>query len=273
MLNTKDTQTHNQIRKYQTAFGSLFNNIIVKRYDSNGVIVQKIHVPLRFADKSTRWAKLKEDSLNSDIPITNVSLPRMYFDLIALEYDKERQRQKTNRHQLKLKEQTSEFAIKERVPWNFTFELGIASESLADATQILEMILPFFSPEFVISVNDLPDLDIQSDIPVELIGNPTREHQIESSFEKLRIVSFKMSFLVKGYLYQPTTSQGLITKTYVNLDDKDFGTVFVQAVSTATTPGIDGPIDTQLHQYPEKETPGILRNPPYGDIHVAIPQP
>jgi len=273
MLSTENTQTHNQIRKYVAAFGSLFNNIIVKRYDGNGVITQKIHVPISFADKTNWWRKLREDSLVKDVPITNISLPRMYFDLISMEYAKDMQRQKTNRHQLKLREQGSEFAIKERVPWDFTFELGVASDNLADATQILEMILPYFSPEFVIGVNDLKDLDIKSDIPVELVGNPTREHQIESSFEKLRIVSFKMSFKLRGYLYQPTVSQGLITKSYVQFLDKDFGTTFIQAVSTATTAALDCPIDTQLHKNPEKETPGILRNPPFGDIHVATPQP
>ena len=256
-------------------FGSLFDNLYVQRYDKQGNIVGKIHVPLAWADKAAWYRKLKEDRLEGDLPPMTLSLPRMYFDLIEMKYDGDRQLDKTMRMSLRDKSRPQAMAVRNRVPWNFTFELGIASDTNADAIQLLESFLPYFSPEYVVSVNDLSDLDIQSDIPVILDSGPVRDHAVENDFSKIRVVAYKLTFTVRGYMYQPVSKQGIITKTIINLSDVKTSALYSQIVGTAMEPDDHTKIDVVKHIPSEAEVAGASRSTFFADIKPAnttIPQ-
>ena len=59
------------------------------------------------------------------------------------------------------------------VPYNFDFELFILVNN-EDGTQILEQILPYFTPEFTVTINTIPDMGIKADVPIVLNSKSVR---------------------------------------------------------------------------------------------------
>ena len=52
------------------------------------------------------------------------------------------------------------------VPYNINFTLYILAKNSDDALQIVEQILPFFQPDYTITMKDNPDMGTVKDIPV-----------------------------------------------------------------------------------------------------------
>ena len=77
---------HSIIRKYVIAFGNLFNDITIQRFDSDGNRIQTIAVPLSYSPKDKFIVRLRQDpNLDQDVAIT---LPRMGFEITSFNYSK-----------------------------------------------------------------------------------------------------------------------------------------------------------------------------------------
>lgn len=151
---------------------------------------------------------------------------------------------------------------------NFFFEVGIASPNNADVMNIMEQIAYVFSPSFTVEINEIPELNIISDIPITLTS-VSRAHSVEQDFSKLDIKSYTFNFILDGYFYPPVFTQGVITKTFINVSDAIANMPMVQAVGTALGPDIKDGIDTTIHRKESTyEDPNQDRSPPfYGDVH------
>ena len=68
------------------AFGTMFNNIRLVRYDKAGTTeIERITVPLSYADKEKFYRRITQDpELTKEVAIT---LPRMGFTLDSITYD------------------------------------------------------------------------------------------------------------------------------------------------------------------------------------------
>ena len=73
------------LRKMTIAFGQIFNNIQIKRKDSNGNVVQSIRVPHVYAPKEKFLTRLDQQPNLNDRQFA-VTLPRLSFE-ISLSYD------------------------------------------------------------------------------------------------------------------------------------------------------------------------------------------
>ena len=88
---------HKQIRNTVIAFGTIFNNVNIKRLDSSGNPLQKIRVPLSYAPKEKFIARLDQNAnLTGDDSSVAITLPRMSFDVTGYSYDGSR---KLNKNQ------------------------------------------------------------------------------------------------------------------------------------------------------------------------------
>ena len=191
---------HNITKKAVVAFGSLFNDIHIARFDSNGNETERVRVPLSYMTKQKFLSRLKQDpSLNNPF---YMSLPRMSFEFANLIYDSSR---KNDSFQRSLSQNNSGYSFRYgRVPYNLTFMLHIFAKNTDDALQILEQILPWFTPEYSVNVKMVNPTDMSVDLPF-VIQNVTYDEDAEdTSFDTGTTVIVDIEFYAKLFYYGPT---------------------------------------------------------------------
>ena len=209
MLGT--TNYHQTIRKYVAVFGTLFNDINIQRKNSSGEIVDHIKVPIAYEAKDKMLLRVRRGS-KADESI-GISLPRMGFDLNGIVYDPVR---KLNTLGVTYAANTaagSGTMLKQYnpVPYNFDFTLSAMVDNSEDGAQIFEQIVPFFTPEFNVSVNLIPSMNIKPDISIALT-DVTIEDSYEGELTIRREIIWTLNFMMKGYIY-PDIKSGSVTKT------------------------------------------------------------
>ena len=209
MLGT--TYYHQTIRKYVAVFGTLFNDINIQRKNSSGEIVDHIKVPIAYEAKDKMLLRVRRGS-KADESI-GISLPRMGFDLNGIVYDPVR---KLNTLGVTYAANTaagSGTMLKQYnpVPYNFDFTLSAMVDNSEDGAQIFEQIVPFFTPEFNVSVNLIPSMNIKPDISIALT-DVTIEDSYEGELTIRREIIWTLKFMMKGYIY-PDIKSGSVTKT------------------------------------------------------------
>ena len=228
---TKPHYYHGTIRNTVIAFGRIFEGLKLHRVNRNtNEVEQVIEVPISYGPREKWLARLQETpNLDKKLAIT---LPRIGFELTSLKYDPSRKIQKM----LQLRsapnaDQTFETAFSP-VPYNLYFDLYIVTKTNDDALQIVEQILPFFPPQFTVTLNLVPEADIQQDVPITLIDTNFTD-SYEGSFETRREIIYTLSFEVKVNLYGPVSTASTILQTIANIDPT-YGTVARKATSTAS---------------------------------------
>ena len=101
------------------------------------------------------------------------------------------------------------------VPDNFDFELFILVNNAEDGTQILEQILPYFTPEFTVTINTIPDMGIKADVPI-VLNSASQSDEYEGELATRRTIIWTLSFLLKGFVYPDVKSGTLIKSIEVN---------------------------------------------------------
>tara|TARA_Y100001938_G_scaffold140189_1_gene208052 strand:- start:372 stop:1145 length:774 start_codon:yes stop_codon:yes gene_type:complete len=205
---------HETTRKVVVAFGTLFNNIQLVRKDNDGTITQSMKVPLAYGPRQKFLVRLREDpDLTKQVAIT---LPRIGFEINGLTYDPTR---KLNRVQKFKKTKTGDSDKLDTqfmpVPYNLGFELYVLSKNSDDALQIVEQILPFFQPDYTLTINDMPDMSVKRDVPV-VLNSISYEDDYEGDFATRRAIIYTLDFTAKFYLYGPVTSSGVIKTVTVD---------------------------------------------------------
>ena len=205
---------HETIRKIIVAFGTTFNNIQLVRKDNDGNITQSMKVPLAYGPQQKFLVRLNEDAdLSKQVAIT---LPRIGFEIQNLSYDPAR---KLNRVQKFKKVKSGRSNTLESqympVPYNLSVQLYVMAKQSDDALQIVEQILPFFQPDYTLTINDMADMGIKRDIPI-VLNSISYEDNYQGDFETRRALIYTLDFSVKFYLYGPVTSQGVIKTVQVD---------------------------------------------------------
>tara|TARA_B100001758_G_scaffold153354_1_gene132194 strand:+ start:379 stop:1179 length:801 start_codon:yes stop_codon:yes gene_type:complete len=205
---------HETIRKIIVSFGTIFNNVQIVRKNSSGNITQSMKVPLAYGPKQKFLTRIREDASISKT--TAITLPRIAFEIQTLSYDTTR---KLNRV-TKIRKTSAKGSGKLEtqympVPYNVDLQLFVMAKSGDDALQIIEQILPFFQPEYTITVNDNLDMKQKRDIPIVLTGIDY-EDNYEGDFTTRRAIIYTLSFTAKFYLYGPVTSQSVIKSVQVD---------------------------------------------------------
>ena len=212
---------HSRIRKSVAVFGALFNNIYVLRTDAAGTkVLNQQKVPLSYAPREKFLDRIREnEDLNSDTKVA-VKLPRMSFEMLSIDYDPQRQLPKTN--QFKKYNETSGFSnIYTPVPYIITFQLNIFAKQQEDALQIVEQIIPYFNPQYSVSIKPIEEYpEIIEDTPVILNGVSFID-DYEGSVGDRRTIIYTLDFTMKINFYGPIdTNQNVIRKAITPVDDE-----------------------------------------------------
>nr|BDD48423.1 hypothetical protein 2 [Desulfobacteraceae bacterium] len=202
---------HEIFRRTVVAFGTLFNNIELRRTN------EVMKVPLAYGPKQKFLARLDQtpDPTNKRVQIT---LPRISFEINGIQYDPTRKVSPTQKIKV-AKDVDENKNVYMPVPYNLSFELAIISKNQEDGMQILEQILPFFQPHYNLSVKLIPEIDDTRDVPV-VLTNVDYEDSYEGDFASRRAIIYTLQFTVKTYLYGPVTDAKIIKKVVTDMYTK-----------------------------------------------------
>ena len=206
---------HGLTRKVIVSFGSLFSNIKIQREKNDGTIGQTLVVPLTYAPKEKWLVRIEQDpGLEKH---TYITLPRMSFEITSMAYDASRKTNRMNKITANNSDTTPNSVNQaySPVPYNFDISLYIISKTQEDCLQIVEQILPFFTPEFTLSINAVPELDLTMDIPI-ILNSVNIEDNYDGTFQERRFVTYTLTFTVKSNFYGPVTNGGPITTVFIN---------------------------------------------------------
>ena len=252
---------HQHLRKYVIVFGTIFNDIIIQRKDNSGNIVQDIKVPLAYAPREKALARLDQDpDLARKVGMV---LPRMSFEMTSINYAPERKLNKIHRNVSAYSDDKAKlYAAYNPVAYDVGFELNIYTRYAEDSTQILEQILPFFTPEWSVSMTLIPDMNWKQDIPIVLNG-VSMQDTYDGDFETRRALIHTLNFTLKGYLWGPLRKTGII-KTANVMTHVDTSTVYAnQHPSNTVFANVNVTNSSSSGYYIHSRTtttPGLLAN-------------
>jgi len=204
---------HQIIRKTVVSFGTIFNQIHIKHKDDGGLAISDMRVPLAYGPRQKFLARIEQQpELNKP---TQISLPRMSFEMNSLQYDATRKTGVTQT--FKAVSGTNLKKVFMPVPYNIGIELNILTKLNDDALQIVEQILPFFQPAFTITVDLVESIGEKRDIPI-VLDSIKFQDDYEGDFSTRRALIYTLQFTAKTYLFGPIadTTDGLIRKVQVD---------------------------------------------------------
>lgn len=196
-------------------FGNLFNDIQVNRYDSSNNLITNLRVPINYGPRDKALSRLDQ---NPDlIPEYGIILPRMSFEMMSMNYAPTRKLNTIDRKVYQTDSDTSRLKFQYNpVPYDINMALSIMVKNADDGAQILEQILPYFTPEWTTTMNIVPEMNVKQDIPVVLQGVST-EDTYEGNFEQRRALIHTIDFIIKGYFYGPVRTSEVIKSTQIDI--------------------------------------------------------
>ena len=219
MLNS-NVYYHGIIRKCIVGFGSLFSDIYIDRREGDsvtGTVIQRLQSPLAYAPKEKWIVRLDQDtSLENNVYTT---LPRMSFEITGYNYDSQR---KVNRmQQIKCGDGTGAVStMYTPVPYNLDISLYILTKTQEDGLQIIEQILPTFTPEYTLSINVVPDMSVKIDVPI-ILNSVSVQDDYDGDFQTRRFVTHSLNFQMKMNLFGPISNNDVIQTSNINIGQNE----------------------------------------------------
>lgn len=212
MLNN-DVFYHKALRRAIVAFGTVFSDIKIERRDNDGTLIQTISVPIAQAPKE-KWI-LRVDADPTLDQHTYTTLPRLSFEITGIAYDPSRKVNRLNKIRSPIDSGSAQF-VYSPVPYNLDISLYALTKTQEDGFQIVEQILPFFTPEFTISIKGIDELGTIIDIPV-ILNSVSQQDDYDGDFNTRRFITWTMNFTMKLNLYGPINDRGVITNVQVDV--------------------------------------------------------
>ena len=210
---------HEHTRRAVSVFGTLFNDLHVVKRDGSGNALSRIKVPLSYGPREKFLSRIRQEE-NLNDPRLAIKLPRMSFEITDISYDETTRLTRGTQYAIPGATIGSKRTMFYPSTYRLSFELNIISRHTDDALQILEQILPFFQPEYTVTVNEV-DNNFKSDMPFVLTGVSLSD-DYEGEYTARRSLIYTLSFDTRIKYYGPLSSEGaIIRETKTNLSDVD----------------------------------------------------
>jgi hypothetical protein len=200
------------IKQAVAVFGSLFNNITIRRRDG-----KVLPVPIAYGPRS-KWLEAQK-GLDKEEEMFEKLLPRMSYEVVAMNYDQ--MRKLTNAQKITGVNNSSNQDVRQRisspVPYNLDFSLYVQTKNLNDGWQIIEQILPFFTPAYTVRVrnfpadrdSDTPIMENAYDIPFTLLA-VTWADDWTGDISDRRTIEWTLEFQTKVWMTGPAATTSVI---------------------------------------------------------------
>jgi len=201
---------HEHVRKAIIAFGTIFNGITIVRKNSDGQAIQSLRVPLAYSTKQKFLSRIENQPTVESRGDIAMVLPRIGFEILGLNYDPTRKISQIQKHRNTI--QSNALNVKTQfvsTPYDMSISLYVFAKNQEDGLQILEQIIPYFNPDFNVTVNDLPEMDIKRDIKIVLDGI-AYEDNTAGTFEDRQSIVWSLNFTMKLNFYGYVADQGII---------------------------------------------------------------
>jgi hypothetical protein len=224
---------HRIIRKIVVSFGTIFNDIQLVRYTRDGRNeVDRFKVPLSYGSKEKYLTRITSDpDLNKSV---QVIVPRISFELTGIDYDSSRKQMTTLKNFASANNSSSINTQFAPVPYNFNFSLSIYVRNTEDGTQILEQILPFFTPDFNVTVDFIPEMNQKYDLPI-ILNSVSTVTDYEGDMMTTRLITWDLEFTAKSYLWPSVNLGKIIRKANTNVFISQNPETYVQSGNTLVT--------------------------------------
>jgi hypothetical protein len=226
---------NSHIRKLVSVFGTMFNDIRIRKTDANGAIIEENKVPLAYGPKKKFLARIQEQPTLDDTKVA-IKLPRMSFEITSIDYDTTTKLNKQNRrvvnHPTDANKRATKFTYS---PYNIGMDLNIMVKNQDEGLQIVEQILPYFQPDYTVTILEDPDLKIKNDVPIILNSiNLTEEY--EGDMMSRHTIIYTLSFTTKIRFYGPRRDKSIIRSTITDINDIESFTLYEkQTITTNPT--------------------------------------
>lgn len=212
---------HSQIRRTIAVFGTLFNNINIRKTDSAGKILQDIKVPLAYGPRQKFLARVQNQTDLNDAKLA-IKLPRMSFEITSITYDTNQTVNKSNEVRVGSITSNTRNSVRAPAPYRVGIQLNIMAKNQDEALQILEQILPTFKPDYTVTINEVPTIGIKSDIPIVLQGVSMND-DYEGDFITRRAIIYTLDFETRVNFYGLVQNKKTIRKVVSDFFDFDKG--------------------------------------------------
>ena len=158
-----------------------------------------------------------------------------------------------------------------------------------EALQIVEQILPYFQPEYTVTMKIVDTMPDHRDVPV-VLQSVSMSDDYEGGFEDRRIIEYTLDFQMKTYFFGPiytgnliknvverdyvSAGNGAFTSTQINnaglvKEVKHYEPAFdalANAVNNSTTVTFDTAINSKISEGDEVFNTGVTPNPTISSI-------
>jgi hypothetical protein len=197
------------IRKYVILMGTLLNQIRITKTDSSGTVTSLVRVPITYAPKDKMLARIIQDPA-LDKPSAVAPLPMISFEMGKMVYDGSRKLNTVGKVSVRDATDADKFKYQYNpVPYNIDFKVYIYAKNAEDGTKIVEQILPYFTPDWTTTCNLIPEVNVTMDIPI-ILNNISYSDTYDGAYSERRAIIWQLDFVLKGYLYGPIKSSGII---------------------------------------------------------------
>ena len=222
------------MRKAVAVFGTIFNNINVIRTKSDGSVVNQIKVPLAYGPKQKFLARLDQSS-GADASMA-IKLPRMAFEITSLELDSTQKLTKRNVIvESHASDVTKKKTIKHQVAYNINMSLYVMAKNQDDGLQVVEQILPYFQPEYTVTITPVTGFAYKQDVPIILTA-VTISDDYEGDFLTRRALIYQLDFTMKMKFFGPTGNQGVIREVNIDFNNDAGGAEILENMDFTITP-------------------------------------
>ncbi len=207
---------HSHLKKAVTVFGRVFSNIFILRTGDITTKTQLLKVPLQYSPRDKFLRRIFEDP-NFENQVL-IKFPRIAFEIASIKRDPARQIQRTNKvQQYDANHLTSTNAP---APYIIEFNLYVASKSSEDVWQVVEQIFPIFEPDYTVTINSMPELQLEEDLPIILNG-VSFEDSYDGQIQDKRTVVYTLTFTMKMNFFGPVSPVGEIKDVQVFINEVD----------------------------------------------------
>lgn len=228
-------------RRCVIAFGNLFRDLVLVKYSNdptntaNFIEESRQTVPLMYGGKedyyirnAILYPKNLTPGANSNVansyagqeavlphPV-EIKLPVMSFELKTLQYAPTRKQQS----QLQQFMQTGQTGLNNQwqgVPYDLKFQLAIFARNMEDGLQIVEQILPWFTPSYTLSILMVPQMNLFADVPLTLDNVQWENDYQGESPDQIRRIIWTLDFTMQAKYFGPVYSGGVIQAANANI--------------------------------------------------------
>lgn len=209
---------HEHIKRAVAVFGTLFNNMSVVKKNGSGNVISTIKVPLAYGPRQKFLARIQDEKYLTD-PKLAIRLPRMSFEIVSMSYDTNTKLQKGVTRTLASSDPTKKQTILNPVGYRMGLQLNIMTKNQDEALQLLEQIVPFFQPEYTVTVKEVQN-NFKSDMPF-VLQSVTMSDDYEGDFLSRRAIIYTLEFETRVRFYGPLGDKGIIRRVDATFADTE----------------------------------------------------